>query len=266
MFEKLKLEAVSLLMQLGMALLIWLIGIFVIKKMEKLLELAMTKKKVDSSLKSFASSLLGSIMYLVLIIIVISTLGFQTSSLVAIIGAAGLAIGLALQGSLSNFASGILIIIFRPFSVGDFIEAGGFKGTVKEIQIFSTIMDTPDNKRIIIPNSQLSNNAIVNYTKNDVRRVDFVFSVSYDDNLRNAREIITKILSGHEKVLKDKDIFVRISEYADSSINFTARVWVKKEDYWDVYFDVMEVLKEEYDKAGLSIPYPQIDVHTDETK
>jgi small conductance mechanosensitive channel len=264
--EKLKLEAVSLLMQLGMALIIWMVGMFIIKKLERLLELAMEKKKVDSSLKSFTSSLFSSAMYLILVIIVISTLGFQTSSLVAIIGAAGLAIGLALQGSLSNFASGILIIIFRPFGVGDFVEAGSFKGTVKEIQIFSTIMDTPDNKRIIIPNSQLSNNAIINYTKNDIRRVDFVFSVSYDDNLKIAREIITNILSSHEKVLKDKDIFVKISEYADSSINFAGRVWVKKEDYWDVYFDVMEIMKEEYDKAGLNIPYPQMDIHMDGNK
>lgn len=264
MIEKLKLEGISILMQLGMAVLIWLIGVFVIKRLEKILELTMDRRKVDCSLKSFASSLFSSLMYIILIIIVISTLGFQTSSLVAIVGAAGLAVGLALQGSLSNFAGGILIIIFRPFGVGDFIEAGSSKGTVKEIQIFSTIIDTPDNKRIIIPNAQLSNNTIVNYTKNDIRRIDFVFSVSYDDDLRKAREIIDSILRRHEKVMKDKDIFVRISEYADSSINFTGRVWAKKEDYWEIYFDVLEVVKEEFDKAGLSIPYPQMDIHTDQ--
>lgn len=259
--EELKTGGLTLVTKLGFALIIWIVGSFLIRKIDYLIENRMNTKKVDASLKSFARSLMNAVLYLVLVISVVSTLGVQTSSLVAIVGAAGLAVGLALQGSLSNFAGGVLIIIFRPFGVGDFIEAGGKSGTVKDIQIFSTIIDTPDNKRVIIPNSQLSNDVIVNYSKNDMRRVDFVFSIDYNDNLYAAKDLITRLVGSHEMVLKDKDVFVRVSEYADSSINFTARVWVKKEDYWTVYFDIMEKIKGEFDKAGLSIPYPQMDLH-----
>lgn len=259
--EDLKTEGLDVVINIGIAVVIWIVGSFIIKKLDHILVNRMEKKKVDPSLTSFAKSLLNAILYILLVVAVVSQLGVQTSSLVAIVGAAGLAVGLALQGSLSNFAGGILIIIFRPFSVGDFIEAAGTSGIVKDIQIFSTILNTLDNKVVVIPNAQLSNNTITNYSKNDIRRVDFKFSVAYSDNLDVAKEILTKIASSHDKVLKDQDIFVRLSEYANSSINFTVRVWTKTSDYWDVYFDIMEEVKSEFDKSNLNIPFPQMDVH-----
>jgi len=261
MLELFKKELVSILIKFIFAILAWLIGSFSIKKIMSYSYKVMEKKNVELSLRTFARSFLNAILYLILLIILISILGVQTSSLVAVLGASMITVGLALQGSLSNFAGGILIIIFKPFKAGDFIEIGSHKGTVKEIQIFSTLLDTPDNRRIVIPNAQLSNNIIMNYSKNDIRRVDFVFSVSYDDNLHIAKEIIEKILKNQEMVLKDKEIFVKLSEYAGSSINFSGRVWVKREDYWTVYYDVLDLVKVEFDKAGLSIPYPQMDVH-----
>ncbi len=261
LIEELKTEGLDVVINVGIAVLVWIVGSFIIKKLDYILVSRMEKKEVDPSLTSFAKSLLNAILYILLVVAVVSQLGVQTSSLVAIVGAAGLAVGLALQGSLSNFAGGILIIIFRPFSVGDFIEAGGTSGIVKDIQIFSTILHTLDNKVVVVPNAQLSNNTIINYTKNDIRRVDLKFSVAYSDNLDVAKDILTKIASNHEKVLKDHDIFVRLSEYANSSINFTVRVWAKTSDYWDVYFDIMEEVKSEFDTANLNIPFPQMDVH-----
>ncbi len=261
LIEELKTEGLDVVINVGIAVLVWIVGSFIIKKLDYILVSRMEKKEVDPSLTSFAKSLLNAILYILLVVAVVSQLGVQTSSLVAIVGAAGLAVGLALQGSLSNFAGGILIIIFRPFSVGDFIEAGGTSGIVKDIQIFSTILHTLDNKVVVVPNAQLSNNTIINYTKNDIRRVDLKFSVAYSDNLDVAKDILTKIASNHEKVLKDHDIFVRLSEYANSSINFTVRVWARTSDYWDVYFDIMEEVKSEFDIANLNIPFPQMDVH-----
>ncbi len=261
LIEELKTEGLDVVINVGIAVLVWIVGSFIIKKLDYILVSRMEKKEVDPSLTSFAKSLLNAILYILLVVAVVSQLGVQTSSLVAIVGAAGLAVGLALQGSLSNFAGGILIIIFRPFSVGDFIEAGGTSGIVKDIQIFSTILHTLDNKVVVVPNAQLSNNTIINYTKNDIRRVDLKFSVAYSDNLDVAKDILTKIASNHEKVLKDHDIFVRLSEYANSSINFTVRVWARTSDHWDVYFDIMEEVKSEFDIANLNIPFPQMDVH-----
>lgn len=264
MLEVLKTELISIFIRFILAILAWIIGSFGIKKIMLYIYKLMEKKNIELSLRTFTRSLLNSVLYIILLIILISILGVQTSSLVAVLGASVITIGLALQGSLSNFAGGILIIIFKPFKVGDFIEAGSHLGTVKEIQIFSTLLDTPDNRRIIIPNAQLSNNTIMNYSKNDLRRLDFVLSVSYDDDLSLAKETIEQILRKQEFILKDKDIFVKLSEYAGSSINFFARAWVKKEDYWTVYYDVLDSIKGEFDKAGLSIPYPQMDVHIKE--
>jgi small conductance mechanosensitive channel len=243
------------------ALVVWVLGRFIINFILKMLKKRIDAGKIDPSLSSFLKAIIKTLLYIVLVIMIISTLGIQTTSLVAILGAAGLAVGLALQGSLANFAGGVLILLFRPFSVGEFIEAGGNKGTVKEIHIFSTILDTPDNKRIIVPNGSLSNSTIINYSRNDMRRVDLVFSVSYDDDLDKAREVLRNIAMSQEAVIKEKDILVELGEYGGSSINFYYKVWCKKEDYWKVYFDSMKMVKKAFDEAGLSIPYPQMDVH-----
>ena len=195
------------------------------------------------------------------IIAALSKLGIQTTSFVAIIGAAGLAIGLSLQGSLSNFASGVMIIAFRPFKVGDFIEASGVAGVVEGIQIFSTQMRTGDNKAIIIPNSNITGGNIVNYSAKDTRRVDMVFGIGYDDDIKKAKETLTKLLEADDRILKDPAPTVAVSELADSSVNFVVRPWVKTDDYWGVLFDYTEAVKLTFDKEGISIPYPQQDIH-----
>lgn len=254
-------KGLDLLLQLLLAIVIWVVGSYIIKKTKKILIKSMEKKGVDPSLKSFFGSLFTAALYVMLVIITISTVGVQTSSLVAVLGAAGLAIGLALQGSLSNFAGGVLIIIFRPFNVGDFIEMGSLMGTVKEIQIFQTVLDTPDNKRVIVPNGQLSNNSLVNYTKTPTRRVDMRFGVAYNSDIKTVKNIIEEIIKNHPLVLKDNDIMVRMEKMEDSSLIFLARAWSLNQDYWTIYFDVMEAAKEAFDKNGIEIPFPQMDVH-----
>lgn len=261
LIERLGEKGFDLLLKLLLAVVIWLVGSYVIKKSKKILIKSMEKKGVDPSLKSFFGSLFTAALYVMLVIVTISTIGVQTSSLVAVLGAAGLAIGLALQGSLSNFAGGVLIIIFRPFNVGDFIEMGQMLGTVKEIQIFQTILDTPDNKRVIIPNGQLSNNSLINYTKTPTRRIDMRFGVSYNTDIKLVKKIVEDIVKNHPLILKDNDILVRMENMADSSLIFIARAWSLNENYWTVYFDVMEAVKEAFDKNGIEIPYPQMDVH-----
>ena len=188
-------------------------------------------------------------------------LGVQTGSFIAIIGAAGLAVGLALGGTLSNFASGVLLIIFKPFTVGDFIEAGGAMGSVKEIQIFNTILSSPDNKKVIIPNAQVTGGNIVNYSANGTRRVDLVIGVSYEDDLKRAREVIESVLKADSRILPDPAYTVAVSELGDSSVNFVVRPWVNSDDYWAVYFDLTEKIKVTLEENGLSIPFPQRDVH-----
>ena len=185
----------------------------------------------------------------------------RTTSFAVIVGAAGLAIGFALQGSLANFAAGIMLIIFKPFKGGDFVELAGQKGTVKEIQIFNTILNSPDNVRIIIPNGQVTGSNIVNYTVNGTRRVDLVVGVSYDDDLKKARQVIEQVLAGDDRILSDPPVTVAVSELADSSVNFVVRPWVKTADYWDVYFNITEGIKLALDKNGITIPYPQRDIH-----
>lgn len=196
-----------------------------------------------------------------IIIAALATLGVQTTSFIAVIGAAGLAIGFALQGSLSNFAAGVMIIIFRPFKVGDYVEVGGASGTVEAIHIFSTIVNTPDNKKIIIPNSRVSGDTITNYSANDIRRVDLVVGVSYGDDIRKAKQILEKILSEEQRILKDPPFTIGVMELADSSVNFAVRPWVKTSDYWAVYFDLTERVKTTFDENGISIPFPQRDIH-----
>ena len=238
------------------ALLILFVGLYVIKLLIKSARKIMQKRGVDVTLQKFLGNLLGWILKILLFITVISQLGVATTSFAAIIAAAGLAIGLALQGSLGNFAGGVLIMIFKPIKIGDFIEAQGESGTVKEIEIFTTKLNTPDNKEVIIPNGKLSNGNIVNYSTEDTRRVDYTFGVAYDSDIKQTKEIIIGVINAHPKILKDPAPAVNINELADSSINFFSRAWVKKEDFWAVKFDLIEQTKEAFDAAGIEIPYP----------
>ncbi|WP_282071037.1 mechanosensitive ion channel family protein [Polaribacter atrinae] len=238
------------------ALAILIIGLFVIKLLVKGAKKAMNKGGLDATLQTFLSNLIGWALKILLIIMVISKLGVETTSFAAIIAAAGLAVGLALQGSLANFAGGVLIMIFKPFKLGDFIEAQGESGTVKQIEIFTTKLNTTDNKEIIIPNGTLSNGNIVNYSTEDTRRVDFTFGVGYDSDIKKTKDLLYGILNNHPLILKTPAAAVNLSELGDSSINFFTRGWVKKEDYWTVKFEVMEQVKEALDEAGIDIPYP----------
>ena len=254
-------KGIDLLLQLLLAIVIWIVGSYLIKTFKKIIIKSMEKKGVDPSLKSFLGSLITAVLYVMLVIITISTIGVQTSSLVAVLGAAGLAIGLALQGSLSYFAGGVLIIIFRLFNVGDFIEMGSMSGTVKEIQIFQTFLDTPDNKRVVIPNGQLSNNSLINYTRTPTRRIDMKFSVGYNSDIKLVRNLIEEIINKNGFVLKDHEILVRLETLADSSMIFVVKVWALNENYWDVYYDITENIKNNFDKNGIEIPYPKMDVN-----
>ena len=243
------------------ALLIWIIGSWIIKKIKNLLTKAMDKVEYDESLEKFISSLIVVSLKIVLFIVILGNLGIETTSFAAILAAAGLAVGLALQGSLSNFAGGVLILIFKPYKTGDFIEAQGVMGVVKQIEIFTTKLNTPDNKEVIIPNGSLSNGNIINYSTEENRRIDITMGVSYDADIKQTKELLMKILTDHPKVLKDPAPVILLGELADSSVNFKVRPWVLTEDYWDVYFQIMETCKIELDKAGIEIPYPQMDIH-----
>lgn len=242
--------------KLLMAILIWLVGSWIIKMAVKGIKKALEKGDYDISLKKFLMNLVGWILKIVLIIVVLGTVGVETTSFAAILAAAGLAIGLALQGSLANFAGGVLIMLFKPIKVGDFIEAQGEAGTVKLIEIFTTKLTSPDNKEIIIPNGKLSNDNIVNYSAMDMRRVDMVFGVGYDSDIKQTKDILMSQLSSHPLILKEPAPLVRLNELADSSLNFNVRPWVKTSDYWGVYYDIMERTKNALDAAGIDIPYP----------
>ena len=231
-------------------------GLFLIGIVTKSSKRIMANRGVDITLQKFLGNLGSWILKILLFITVISQLGITTTSFAAIIAAGGLAVGLALQGSLANFAGGVLIMIFKPIKIGDFIEAQGQSGTVKEIEIFTTKLNTTDNKEIIIPNGALSNGNIVNYSTEATRRVDFTFSVDYASDIKKTKEILFGVLNSHPLVLKEPAIAVNLSELGDSSINFFTRGWVIKEDYWTVKFDVMEQVKEALDAAGIDIPYP----------
>jgi small conductance mechanosensitive channel len=247
-----------------MALAIFLIGKFVVKMLVKLAKKLMAKAKVDNILVNFIASIINTILLLFVVIAALDQLGLETTSLIALIGAAGLAIGLALQGTLQNLASGVMLIVFRPFNDGDFIEAAGVSGVVEEIGIFTTTMRSGDNREIIIPNGEIFGGTITNYSKRTTRRVDMVFGIGYDDDIKKAKEIISQILNDDERVLKDPEALVVVGELADSSVNFNVRPWCKTEDYWNVYFDTHEKIKLTFDAEGISIPYPQMDIHQDQ--
>jgi small conductance mechanosensitive channel len=243
------------------ALIIFLIGRWLAKIVSRWIETALIKSRVDKTLAKFVKNLSQIILLVFVVMAALAPLGVETTQFAVVVGAAGLAIGLALQGSLANFASGFLMIIFRPFKVGDFIEAAGVKGTVKEIQIFNTIINTPDNIRVIIPNAQLTGGNILNYTINGTRRVDLVVGVSYEDDLKKAKQVIEEVLAGDDRVLKDPSPTIAVSELGDSSVNFVVRPWVNSADYWDTYFDLTAKIKLALDENDITIPYPQRDVH-----
>lgn len=247
--------------KIGLALAIFIIGKALAKWVSNIIQKLMTGKGVEPIVASFVGSIIYGLGLVAVVIAAMSQVGINTTSLVAVIGAAGLAVGLALQGSLSNFASGVLIIILRPFKAGDYVEAGGVSGSVTEIQLFSTTLKTPDNKVVIVPNAAITGDSITNYSAEETRRVDLVVGISYDANIKEAKEVLTKIVEADERILKDPAYTIAVSELADSSVNLVVRPWVKSSDYWGVYFDLTENIKLKLDEAGIGIPYPQMDVH-----
>ena len=227
----------------------------------KLTRQYLTRAKVDQLLINFGVSILYWTLLLIVVIATLSALGIDTTALIALLGAAGIAVGIALQDSMKNFASGVLLVIFRPFNVDDFVEAGGTTGIVEEITLFTTQMRTPDNRSVIVPNGAIYADTITNYSARETRRVDMVFGIGYDDDMRKAQEIILDILKADERVLSEPEPVVVLGELADSSVNFNVRPWCRNEDYWGVKADVTEKIKLAFDENGISIPYPQMDVH-----
>ena len=246
------------------AIVIFIVGKFVAKLISSTTKKILIHKKFDDTVISFIASLVYGLVVIVAFIAAISHLGFNTTSLVAIVGAAGLAIGLALQGSLSNFASGILLISLKPFKAGDFVEIAGTAGVVEEVHVFSTQLRTGDNKTVIIPNGGITNGNITNYSAKPTRRIDLVIGVGYNADLKITKQILNDVVSSHALVLKDQAITIGVSELADSSVNFVVRPWVKTSDYWPVHFDLLETIKIELDKAGIEIPFPQLSVHVNQ--
>lgn len=257
-------ENQDLLISFGIKLVVAILIVFIGKMLSRLVSKGVAKvlghKNVDQTVISFVESLVYGLAFTLTLIVAISHLGFNTSSLVAILGAAGLAIGLALQGSLSNFASGVLLISFRPFKAGDFVEVSGVAGIVEEVLIFSTKLRTGDNKTVIIPNGAITGGTITNYSTKPTRRIDLVIGVSYDANLAQTRQILADVVAKDERILKDQDVTIGVSELADSSVNLVVRPWVKSGDYWPVYFDLLENIKTALDEAGIEIPYPHMSV------
>ncbi|MFO7744376.1 MAG: mechanosensitive ion channel [Psychroflexus sp.] len=254
-------KAISYLPSVIAALVILILGFWVIKLIVGRVRKVMEKREVDPGVRGFTTSILGIVLKIVLFIVVISKLGVETTSFAAILAAAGLAIGLALQGSLSNFAGGVLIIILKPFRVGDFIDAQGESGTVTEITIFYTYLTTIGNQRVVIPNGQLSNNKVVNYSFEPTRRNAMTVGISYDSDIKKTREVLLNIVNSDERTLKDPEPAVVVTGLGDNSVDLSLRFWAKREDYWALNFDTMEKLKTELEDAGVSFPFPQRDVH-----
>lgn len=247
--------------KIALAIIIFTIGRMAVGIVVKMVRRVLRARGTDEILISFLTSILRWVLLLFVIIAALSQLGVDTTSLVALLGAAGLAIGLSLQSSLSNFASGVMLIIFRPFTKGDFVEAGGTTGVIDKINIFTTTMTTPDNKEVIVPNGSVIDNNITNYSARDTRRVDMVFGISYDDDIRKAKKLLEEIVAADDRVLPTPAPVVALSALAESSVNFIVRPWVKTPDYWAVLWATNEAVKLKFDEAGISIPYPQMDVH-----
>ena len=246
---------------LFIALSILIIGRQVVKILIKVISTALERSNTEDTVRIFVTNLLNTLLMIVVFIAAINQLGIQTTSIIAVLGAAGLAIGLALQGSLSNFAAGILIVIYRPYKVGDYIQADNHLGTVDDIQIFSTVLKTPDNKLVIVPNGSIMNGSIVNFSNQDKRRVDIIASCSYEDDIDKVKSVLADILSKDDRILNEPKPRIAVSELADSSVNFIVRPWVKNSDYLDVYYSLLEEIKKRFDQEGIAIPYPQTDVH-----
>ncbi len=243
------------------ALAIFIIGRIVVGIITGVVRRMMRKGGMDETLTKFVGSLTKFALLTIVLIAALGALGIQTASFIAILGAAGLAVGLALQGSLSNFAAGVLVIVFRPFKAGDFIEAGGVKGTVVEVQVFNTVLKTPDNRKVIIPNNAITASNITNFSAHATRRVDMTFGIGYGDDIKKAKETLDALVAEDSRILKDPAPMVAVSELADSSVNFVVRPWVKREDYWGVFSGFQEKVKTAFDAQGISIPFPQTDVH-----
>jgi len=245
-----------------MGIVVLLVGLWIIKVLTRSLRKFMDKRHVDPSLIPFLSNMFNAILKVLLVISVMGMVGIQMTSFIAVLGAAGLAVGLALQGTLQNFAGGVMILLFKPYRVGDFIEAQGHAGSVKEIQIFQTIITTPDNSTVIIPNSPLATGVIKNYTTQPLRRIDFSFGIGYGDDIDKAKKVLLELANADERVLKDENPpMVAVEALADSSVNLKLRTWVNSENYWSLFFDMTEKVKKAFDANGISIPFPQTDVH-----
>ena len=256
---------ISLSMKFIIAAIILYAGWKIAKFLRDMIVSVLARKNIDAMLVSFTGNVAYIAMLLIVIVAALGQLGVQTTSIIAMIGAAGLAIGLALQSSLANFAAGMMIVFFRPFKVGDYIEAGGTSGIVEGIQIFSTQLRSADNKAIIVPNSSIMGGNIINYSTKNERRVDLVFSISYDEDIRKVKDILKELLDKDERILKDPESVIAVSELADYSVNIVVRPWVRTDDYWDVYWGLMEAVKLRFDEEGISIPYPQRDVYVHQT-
>lgn len=259
--EWLQTEGVAFGIDLAAALAIFIVGRIAVGFIVRGVRIAMRKNNVEKTLETFICNLIRWALMVVVIIAAIAHVGIETTSFIAVFGAAGLAIGLALQGSLSNFAAGVLIVLFRPYRVGDWIEAAGISGSVEQVQILTTILTTGDNKQVIVPNSQIMDSIITNYSAKDKRRIDLVIGVSYDDDIDKVRKTLEEIIASDERILKDPPPKIAVSELADSSVNFVVRPWSKTEDYWSVRFDLMEKIKKRFDREDITFPFPQQDVH-----
>lgn len=243
------------------ALVTLIVGLWIVGRITSAIRKAIGKTKVDPMLGSFLGGIVGMLLKVMLFIAVLGMVGVETASFAAILAAAGFAVGMALSGTLGNFASGVMLLLFRPFTKGDFVEAGGHSGVIEEIAIFMTKMRTGDNKQILIPNSAITGGSIVNYSAKETRRVDLVFGIGYDDDIKKTHEVLKKVLASKDYVLQDPAPVIAVSELADSSVNFICRPWVKTADYWTAYWDITETVKLTFDAEGISIPFPQRDVH-----
>jgi len=254
------------IIKIALAIAIFYVGRMVAKWLVSITEKVLRKSAMDDMLVDFIGNIVYALLLVFVVLAALDQLGVNTTSALAVLGAAGLAVGLALQGSLSNFAAGVMLISFRPFKAGDFIEAGGVSGVVEAIRIFSITMRTGDNREVIVPNGQIYGSTIVNYSARDTRRIDLVFGIGYDDDIKQARDIMFEVMAKDERILKDPAPVILVSELGDSSVNFAVRPWVASGDYWTVRSDLLENIKAAFDEAGISIPYPQRDVHLHEVK
>ncbi|MCK9322322.1 MAG: mechanosensitive ion channel [Bacteroidales bacterium] len=243
------------------AVVVLVVGFWIVKVFVRQMVRLMKKRNVDAGLVSFSRSLLSVLLKIMIVISVMGMVGVEMTSFIAVLGAAGLAVGLAFQGTLSNFAGGVIILLFKPFKVGEFIDGQGHAGTVKEIQIFNTVLTTPDNKVVFIPNGGLATGSLTNFSRQETRRVDWKIGVAYGEDYKKVREIILNILNADNRVLKDPEVFIGLGEMADSSVNIIVRAWTITSDYWSVSFDVNEKIYETFNKEGIEIPFPQMDVH-----